>query len=230
MKIPVFITTRDRLTTLPRLVSWLEKTNQAEIIFVDNDSRWQPLLDYLGRSPHKKYMLNDNHAKWAPWEHNLIEKHPSEFFAVSDPDMYPIGECPVDAIEFWINALKDSNYSQYHCVGPSLEISDLPACYKGRREAVRWEAQYWAKPLYDDQVRCKFFEAPIDSMFAVFRKGGKIDITKPSIRSNYPYVFHHSTWYSDSDNISDEDLFYIKRADHNRAHWVREGIPESLYK
>ena len=175
-------------------------------------------------------MLKDNCAKWAPWEHRLIEKHASDYFAVCDPDMYPIAECPADALEFWINALKDPKYAQYHCAGPAYEIADLPACYGGRREVVRWEAQFWAKPLYADQTRCEFFEAPIDSMFAVFRKGGEIDITKPAIRSNYPYVFHHATWYNDSNNITEEDLFYIKRADHNRAHWVREGIPESLYK
>ena len=47
MKLPVFIVTSDRLATLPKLVEWLEKTEQAEIVFVDNDSRWPPLLEYL---------------------------------------------------------------------------------------------------------------------------------------------------------------------------------------
>lgn len=228
MIIPIFIITRDRLGTLPYLVEWLEETKQAEIIFVDNDSRWPPLLEYLKKSPHKKYMLSDNHAKWAPWKHNLIEKHPSDFFAVCDPDMYPIEECPMNALEYWVKGLE--RYPQYHAAGPAYEITDLPDHYKGKRDVILWEAQFWAKPLDGNFKVTDFFEAPIDSMFAVFRKGGEIDITKPSIRSNYPYVFHHDTWYSDSNNITKEDLFYIKRADHNRAHWVREGIPESLYK
>ena len=224
MKIPVFIIVRDRVKNLRKFVKWLDSTGQAEVIIVNNDSTYPPLLEYLDGNKHTVYNLETNHSKWAPWRHNLIEMHPSEtgHFAVCDPDMYPIEECPKDAIEFWVNALEDEKYGSYHCAGPAHEISDLSAQYAGRREVVRWEAQFWAKPLYADQTRCQFFEAPIDSSFGVFRKGGYIDIEKPAIRSNYPYVFRHETWYMDTKNPSEEDLYYMSRCDPNRAHWIRE--------
>jgi len=222
MKIPVFIICRDRVRNLRKLVKWLEKTKQAEIVLVDNNSTLPPLLEYLNKTKHAKHLLSDNLSKWAPWSHNLIGQYPSDFFAVCDPDMLPVKECPLDMIEFLVKALKDEKYAQYHCAGPSYEISDLPDCYAGKQLVLDWESQFWTKPLYGNYQTADFFEAPIDSMFAVFRRDGKVDPEKPAIRANYPYVMKHETWYMDSDNPSEEDIWYRSRCDPNRAHWIRE--------
>ncbi len=222
MNIPAFIIVRDRIAKLPVLTEWLEARG-ATVILVDNDSKYPPCVEYLDKMPFKTYRLKDNHSKWAPWEHRLIELHPSDYFIVCDPDMYPHEECPDDAIEHWIEAYE--RYPGYHCVGPSYEISDLPASYSGRRDVVRWEAQFWARPIEGNAVSTPYFIAPIDSMFALFKRGGYIDIEKDSLRSNYPYVFRHQTWYMDTEHPTEEELFYISRCDPNRAHWVREVWP-----
>ena len=214
--IPVFIIIRDRIAWLPQLTKWLE--DKAIPILVDNDSQYPPLVKWLDKAPYTKYRLKSNHAKWAPWEEGLIGKHDSDYFAVCDPDMLPLDECPDDAIDFWIEGLKKYGH---HCAGPAYEISDLPARYAGRREVVRWEGQFWAKPIDGSPHNCPFFEAPIDSMFAVFPRGGGIDTTKPALRSNYPYVFKHKTWYMNTNKPNKEQLFYMSRCDPNRAHWVR---------
>lgn len=222
MRIPVFIIVRDRVKNLKeKLVPWLESTKQAQIMIVNNNSTYPPLLEYLEKTKYRVYNLETNHSKWAPWKHDLVPKGGN--FAVCDPDMIPMEECPLDALEYWVNALNDPKYKNYHSAGPAYRIDNLPEHYAGRREAVRWEAQFWSKPLYGDQTRCEFFEAPIDGAFEVFRPGGSIDATKPSIRSNYPYVFEHETWYMDSNNMSEEDKWYRERCDVNRAHWIREG-------
>jgi hypothetical protein len=222
MKIPLFIICRDRVRALKKQVKWLEKTKQAKIILVNNDSTFPPLLEYLKKTKHIVHHFQDNLSKWAPWSHSLIEQYPSDFFAVCDPDMLPTKGCPLDMIGFLVKSLKKEKYGQYHCAGPAYEISDLPDHYKGKQEVLNWESQFWTKPLYGDYQTADFFEAPIDSMFAVFRKGGVIDIERPAIRANYPYVMKHETWYLDSDNPSEEDLWYRGRCDPNRAHWIRE--------
>ncbi len=220
MKIPVFIILRDRVNNLVHLVKWLEKTNQAEIILVNNDSTYPPLIEYLIASKHKVYNLKSNHSKWAPWKEGLIEKHPSDYFAVCDPDMLPILECPLSMLEYMVDAL--DGHPEYHVVGPAYEITDLPDYYAAKKDVILWEAQFWAKPLGDNFKTTDFFEAIIDSMFAVFRKGGEIDITRDGLRANYPYVVRHETWYMDTKNPSEEDLWYMSRCDVNRAHWIRE--------
>lgn len=219
MKIPVFIICRDRVNNLRKLVKWLEKTNQAEIILVDNDSRYPPLLEYLNTSPHLVYWLKSNHSKWAPWKEDLINKHPSDYFVVCDPDVLPVKKCPLDAIEYFIQALKD--HPNHLGVGPALEIKNLPNHYAAKQDLIKWENRYWEKPVDDG----KFFEAVIDSAFITLREGSQLDAEKPSLRANYPYVFRHETWYMDTHNPSEEDFFYISRCDPNRAHWVREIWP-----
>jgi len=217
MKIPSFIIVRDRIAWIPKLAKWLEK--KAEVILVDNDSTYPPVVKYLDETKYKTYRLKSNHSKWAPWKEGLIGKHPSNNFIVCDPDMYPIKECPDDAIDHWIEGLQ--KYPQFHCVGPAYVTWDLPKHYAGRMDVVRWEGQYWAKPVDGGHDLCEYFEAPIDSMFAVFRKGGYIDIERPAGRSNYPYVMRHKTWYMNTNKPTAEQKHYISRCDPNRAHWVR---------
>ena len=223
MKIPVFVICRDRVKALRPLVKWFEKTKQAEIVLVNNDSTYPPLLEYLKSSKHSVHYLNSNHSKWAPWKEDLIERYPSEtgHFAVCDPDVMLEG-CPLDMLEYLVNALEDDRYSRYPVAGPSYEITDLPDHYAAKKDVILWEAQFWAKPLSGNFKTTDFFEAPIDSMFSVFRKGGVIDIENPGIRANYPYVVGHETWYMDSDNPSEEDVWYMERCDPSRAHWIRE--------
>src|SRR5205085_2892488 len=46
MSVPVFINCRERVTSLAALVSWLERAGCDEIYLLDNDSVYEPLLEY----------------------------------------------------------------------------------------------------------------------------------------------------------------------------------------
>ena len=49
---PIFIICRDRYTCTLDLINWLEKTGQENIYLIDNDSRYEPLLEYYRVTPH----------------------------------------------------------------------------------------------------------------------------------------------------------------------------------
>jgi hypothetical protein len=57
---PVFINCRDRLTCLKVLLDWLERVGCDEIYLIDNDSRYEPLLEFFESSPHKVIYLRRN--------------------------------------------------------------------------------------------------------------------------------------------------------------------------
>ena len=47
---PIFITTRDRLSSLLQLIDWFQSVGQRDIYLIDNDSSYPPLLDFFERT------------------------------------------------------------------------------------------------------------------------------------------------------------------------------------
>ena len=68
MQVPVFINCRDRLAPLRDLIAWLERAGCDEIYLLDNDSAFEPLLDYYRETPHTVIRLGENVGKWALWD------------------------------------------------------------------------------------------------------------------------------------------------------------------
>jgi len=91
MSIPVFITCRDRVACLQRLVDRLETMDGVgPIVLVDNDSAWPPLLDYLDATPHEVVRLAENSGHLAVWRHAIHEaRRRAGPFVVTDPDVIP---------------------------------------------------------------------------------------------------------------------------------------------
>ena len=58
--LPIFINCRDRVTPLRDLVAWLERAGHQRIILVDNDSTYEPLLEFYEQSPHEVVRLGQN--------------------------------------------------------------------------------------------------------------------------------------------------------------------------
>ena len=102
---PIFICSRDRVSCLRRLVDWLEQAGHERIVIVDNASTYEPLLDYLDGSPHQVVRLAENHGKRALWRAGLA---PSDWFVYTDPDILPMDDCPLDAVEQLRSALDRS--------------------------------------------------------------------------------------------------------------------------
>lgn len=218
--IPVYITCRDRVTPLKKLVSWLEKADEAKIVILDNDSAYPPMNEYLDSCKHDVYRQGHNHfGHLVAWKSKIMETYPSEYFMVTDEDYLPIDECPLDALTYLAEAHKKYGYST---VGLGVEIKNLPDHYKRKQEVIGWEGRFWEKPIGD------FFEARIDTSPAIYERGGYNDPDRVALRANYPYVCTHDTWYTDSNNPSEEELFYVDRASSQFAHWGRGHIEGHL--
>src|SRR3954469_18701681 len=61
--VPIFINCRDRLSSLRDLVDWLERVGCDEIYFLDNDSAFEPLLEYYRETPHTVVRMKENWGK-----------------------------------------------------------------------------------------------------------------------------------------------------------------------
>ena len=103
---PIFINCRDKVTPLTQLVNWLLAAGYSNIVLLDNDSTYPPLLNYyneLSASPCIRIvMLNKNLGHTALWDSNILRSlHIETSFVYTDSDIIPIKECPVNVLEVW---------------------------------------------------------------------------------------------------------------------------------
>ena len=211
----MFILCRDRVEALEALVEWLERTGFERIHLLDNDSAYEPLLEYYRRIPHDVVKLGRNVGKNALWVDRRFKRLVDRRrFVYSDPDVVPVAECPHDVIARFSELL--DRYGDVAKVGFGLRVDDLPDKYRFRREVLEWESQFWD---VRNEVEPGVFRAAIDTTFALYRSWSSTAPPIDALRTGWPYVARHTTWYVDSTSPSAEDRFYAER--------VAQGTPES---
>ena len=219
MDVPVFIVVRDRVESLAQLVAWLERAGCELIHLVDNASEYPPLLEYLERTPHDVIRLAENQGAFALWRSVLPDLGIEGRFVCSDPDVVPIDECPLDAIAYFSEIL--DRYPAHIKAGFGLRIDDLPAQYSMREEVRTVERYNWERPLAP-----RLYDAFIDTTFALYRGPEAFDQV-PAVRTGYPYLARHTTWYLDEANLPEEERFYRDRSTLT-PWWSRDAVPAKL--
>ena len=214
------------MRALKELVAWLERAGCDEIYLIDNDSRYEPLRDYLKGLPHRVIQLDRNYGHNALWHApGIFELTRGRRFVYTDPDIIPDETCPPDAISRFSELLDRWRLNK---AGFGLRIDDIPDHYRYKPEVLVSERGNWEWPL----AKGVYF-APIDTRFAVYREGSG---PRPhdGIRTGPPYVAHHDSWYLDLDNLADDDLFYAQRIaaepwDGQVFHWADAAPTEAMW-
>lgn len=193
MNTPIFIVTRDRVRDLRQLVDWLERSGNERITFLDCASSWPPLLDYFAQTPHTVIRL-ENLGSRALWTAGLV---PAERFIVTDPDLIPIAQCPLDAVAH-LHRLMDEH--QHPKVGLGLYLDDVEFPSKG------WERSLVSAPR---ETAPGVYESLIDTTFALYEAGAPFQYE--AIRTGAPYLARHGSWYVTEPDV--EDAYYLERAE-----------------
>lgn len=223
----VFVNCRDRVATLVELVSWLERAGCEEIHLLDNDSAYEPLLDYYERTPHTVVRLGRNYGRLALFEApGVLDRAAGRPYVYTDPDVVPAPDCPLDALDHFAELL--ARYQTVSKAGFGLRIDDLPDHYAHKEAVLTWEQQFWERALEPG-----VYYAPVDTTFALYRPGSGFVIDS-AIRTGPPYVARHDTWYLDLAHPGDEERFYRSRAaaetvhSPRTSHWSAAELPAAL--
>ncbi len=207
-KVPVIINSRNRLSCLKLLVEWVQRDSTAQIIILDNDSTYQPLLDYYKQLDHRVVYLGNNlgHTALYTWggHHNLKSK----YFIYTDPDLLPKRDCPKDLIGYLLYLKK--KYFTFNKVGAMLETSDIPEHYKFKKDVLNYHKHYCHTKLNECYISF------VDTTFAMYdidMTAGSTHYIRNCLITDKPYTVRHLPWYSDSNNLSEEETYYIKTAD-----------------
>jgi len=218
---PIIITTRDRLEPLLQLVAWLEKIGQQNIWFCDNQSTYPPLVEYLQSTKYQVRLNEINFGHRGPWLSGLVtELGLDHHFIITDPDVVPCAECPLDVLTVFEAALNE--HPDIDKVGFGLRIDDLPDRFTHTESVRLFEAQWWT-----NTYKPGFYFSPIDTTFAMYRPGEGHQNEK-SLRAAPPYLARHLPWYQDSANPTAETLYYVEHADSLIINWERKVLPATL--
>ena len=212
--IPIIINNRNRLTYLKQLINWLEKNGYSNIYIIDNNSNYQPLLNYYKTINYKIFHLSENVGHLSLWKTDIIKQFEKDYYVYTDPDVLPIEECPDNILEHFYNLL--IKYSSIEKVGFALKIDDLPNCYIDKSKVAEWEQKFWNKEIEKD-----VYDAAIDTTFALYKPftNGN-NYVQNALRTAGKYQLHHLPWYEDSNNENEENIFYKKNIKKGASHWI----------
>jgi len=206
--IPILIISFNQLFYLKQLIDFLSKHNFKNIIIIDNNSTYEPLLEYFDKieSEVTIHRLKGNYGHLVFWKvKELYEKYSKGYYVVTDADINPIAECPEDFLIYFKKILdKDLKITK---VGFSLKIDDIPTTNINREKILKWESRFWENCTSEGD-----YIAGIDTTFALYRPNYNHD-KKTFIRgrrTKYPYTAKHGGWYVDNDRLTEEQKFYFE--------------------
>ncbi len=216
-EIPIVINNRNRYEFLKMLIESLEQRGYRNIIILDNNSTWPPLLGYYKSIPYKVVYLGKNLGYNALEKLALYKTIRKNYFVYTDPDILPVENCPDDFLSYFMEVLK--RYPKVQKVGFALKIDDLPDHFADKHKVIEWESALYKKPLESG-----IYQADIDTTFALHRPYAVISTRGnfKMIRTGDPYMAYHMPWYNDSANLSDEEQFYLDNVE--VGTWWSKGL------
>lgn len=228
--IPIYINNFNQFTTVKAMAEYFSTIEGTEVIVVDNNSTYPPLLEwYKSTNLCTVKMLGRNGGHQAPWRSGVIlgpqeqqKKYGSIYYVVTDADL-DITRCPKDLINVLVEGKINHKVAK---VGLSIEINDLPDGCPSKNAVVRWEGQYWGnRTHYKTKNGTGFHHANTDTTFALYKNGEHGMTISPAIRADRPYTAKHKPWYITKENIDDEYKFIInlypnRSSNLDRQDWI----------
>ncbi len=223
--IPIFILSFNRLECLRLLLERLKQLNvKNRIIVIDNNSTYEPLLRYYETCGVEVVRLKKNYGHLALWKaENFKEIIENQYFIYTDADVVPLPDCPPNFIDVFYQILKSKPFLTK--VGFSLSLKDIPDEYPKKEEVVKWEEKFWdAKKRFVFSSDISFFDAPIDTTFALYRPGVYPYEGKwwRSVRTSNPYAAEHLGW-NPKYIIPEEMMHYQRKIKKGSSHWFSDN-------
>jgi GT2 family glycosyltransferase len=204
-KIPVIINNRNLLTWTKAMVEKIKQfDNVGDIIIVDNDSTYEPLIQWYKTNPCEIIYTQRNLGHIGAWSSGIVDKLNADYYVVSDPDL-GLDDIPNDALDY----LKD-NLIHYNLkkIGFGLDWKSVKFDSPYYAHLMGHEKNRWTNSKMENDI---YFDVEIDTTFALYSKkyyfiGGA--------STGSPYVAKHFPWYMSVDerNNNEEFSFYLKRA------------------
>lgn len=209
--IPIIIVSYNQLFYLKKLIKYLLINEYSNIVVIDNNSDYEPLLKYFDELKNEVviHRLSKNYGHRVFWEQkNIFNKYNKGYYVLTDPDIVPLNSCPNDFV-LKFKQILDKNW-KLSKVGFSLKIDDIPDTNPNKIKILEWENRFWKNKTKNGN-----YQSSIDTTLALYPPKNIWSFRENfyyAIRTNTPYTAMHGGWYMDVDNLTEEQKFYIETA------------------
>lgn len=204
--VSIIINNYNRKQYLEKLIVYLKNKGYENIYIIDNNSSYQPLLEFYKKNRLKVFYLSENVGYLALWKTTVYDYFSGDYYVYTDSDVVPSNSVPENFIAVFASMLQD--YSFLDKMGFSLDIEDLPEEFSVSRKIIKDELKFW---IYD--IEDKFYFSPIDTTFALYRPNSKGGWWLNAGRAKKPYVAKHLPWYENPKELSEDAKYYYKTID-----------------
>jgi len=215
--IPVYVPCFNNPTYLKMMVDQLTRLGFGNVVVIDNDSTFPPMLSYLERLPESVSLirLQQNRGPRDLFSDPTNYAQLPDYFCLTDPDLQFNPDLPADFLGDLIEATETHRIGK---AGFGLQISDHENMLQrkipiGSREywIWEWEEQFWKTPLSRTKSGDQIYRAEIDTTFALYNKR-YFDPTYPdclkAVRIADRLTCRHLPWYRDNLLTPDEKDYY----------------------
>jgi len=206
MQIPIIIISKDRVSTLEKLIDQLLLLGYTDITILDMASTYEPLLQfYETRHADFTVMYWENTGHKALWNDDILKNHFNQYdwVCITDSDIELSIDTPKGFIEDMITVAKD--YRVDKC-GLAIKYKGISNQYL-RNIIEPIEAKYWKHKL--QHLSHSVYDAQVDTTLCVVRPDQPFTYTAVRL-ADWP--IKHMDWYIDFDNLTPEQQFYMDNA------------------
>jgi hypothetical protein len=203
--IPVIINNRNLLTWPKAMVERIKQfKGVGEIIIVDNDSSYPPLLEWYATNPCRIEKLDRNVGMAAPWLAGVVARLGVAHYVVTDPDM-GLAETPYDTLLYLEEKMRELNLIK---IGLGLDWQRVESKSPYYQRLRVYEKDRWDKSTIMDDVA---LDVQIDTTFALYAIGSYFI---GGASTTFPYVARHLPWEFSIEEArnNEEFLYYIQNA------------------
>ncbi len=218
MSVPVFVNVFNRITTTRKLCEQIAAIDNAVPIIVDNNSTWEPLLEWYRTCPFQVIRLTENLGHHAPWKAGIVGQQRHGLYCVTDCDL-DLDGIPANLMEVLQAPFYWRRMPTVVKSGVALRIDDLPAW---QTQVKEWESRFWKHRVGGD-----YYSAPIDTTLAMYRAQTPHRIATKvagvrAVRVGGQYTARHVPWYLDTTNLDEENANYFATANESNS-WRPDG-------
>jgi hypothetical protein len=190
--LPSVIIGYNQVTYIRNMVKQLEKYT-SDIIVIDNNSNYQPLINYYENEFKYTLLKMEKNYGHLVYHRDQVQKMVGDLYVLTDPDLQFNPKLPEQFIH---NLISISNYYQASRVGFALLIDadDIRTDVRlGNYSIQSWEHQFWKnRIIYYPNLTMELYSAPIDTTFCLINRRGRPDL---SIRVAGDYTCKHLPWH-----------------------------------